>query len=178
MGTSHDGCHDPRPENGCKWFATARDRGEPSQNWLGDHTLRGGTTGAQRVDERCRACAHDSTALAGTVFSAIAAESAPSSCRATSHTGVALLAGVGAFHAAGVTGARVSVGGELTLSAERGPVFARTIGRNSASIPWCCCTATAMCRLVSAVRQALRLQIEQRVQQRKHVTTIALSHVF
>jgi hypothetical protein len=29
-----------------------------------------------------------------------------------------------------------------------------------------------------AFRQALRLQIEQRIQERNHVTTVALSHVF
>jgi hypothetical protein len=92
---------------------------------------------------------------------------------------VALLAGAGAFHAAGVTDARLSVGGELTLSPNvvagvrvdhrtRQRVDPVVLLYGNGHLPFG----------PSAFRQALRLQIEQRVQQRNHVTTLALSHVF
>ena len=92
---------------------------------------------------------------------------------------VALLAGAGAFHAAGVTDARVSVGGELTLSPNvvagvrvdhrtRQRVDPVVLLYGNGHLPFG----------PSAFRQALRLQIEQRIQERNHVTTVALSHVF
>lgn len=92
---------------------------------------------------------------------------------------IALLAGVGAFHRAGITDARLSVGSELTLSPNvvagvrvdhrtRQRVDPVVLLYGNGHLPFG----------PSAFRQALRLQIEQRVQRRNHVTTLALSHVF
>lgn len=92
---------------------------------------------------------------------------------------LALLGGMGTFHAAGVTDTRFSVGGELTLSANVVAgirVDHRTRQRldpvvllyGNGHLPFG----------PSAFRQALRLQIEQRVQDGNHVTTLALSHIF
>lgn len=92
---------------------------------------------------------------------------------------LALLGGVGAFHAAGITDTRLSIGGELTLSPSvvagvrvdhrtRQRVDPVVLLYGSGHLPFG----------PPAFRQALRLQIEQRVQQRSHATTIALSHVF
>ncbi len=92
---------------------------------------------------------------------------------------LALLAGVGAFHVAGNTDARFSIGGELTLSPNivagmrvdhrtRQRVDPVVLLYGNGHLPFG----------PPAFRQALRLQIEQRVQERNHVTTIALSHVF
>ena len=92
---------------------------------------------------------------------------------------VAVLAGVGAFHAAGITDGRLSVGGELTLSPNvvagvrvdhrtRQRVDPVVLLYGNGHLPFG----------PPAFRQALRLQIEQRVQERSHTTTIALSHVF
>jgi hypothetical protein len=92
---------------------------------------------------------------------------------------IALLGGVGAFHAAGVTDARLSVGGELTLSPNvvagvrvdhrtRQRVDPVVLLYGNGHLPFG----------PPAFRQALRFQIEQRVQERNHVTTLALSHVF
>lgn len=91
----------------------------------------------------------------------------------------ALLAGVGAFHATGVTDTRFSIGGEATISSRvvggirvdhrTGP------GRDPAvllygngHVPFG----------PSSFRQALRVQIEHRIQPANHVTGFALSHVF
>lgn len=92
---------------------------------------------------------------------------------------VALLAGIGAFHAAGRTDTRMSLGGELTLSSNVVAglrVDHRTRQRQdpivllygNGHLPFG----------PPAFRQAVRLQIEQRVQPRNHITTVALSHVF
>jgi hypothetical protein len=92
---------------------------------------------------------------------------------------VALLGGFGAFHAGGVTDARVSIGAELTVSPNvvagvrvdhrtRQRVDPVVLLYGNGHLPFG----------PPAFRQALRLQLEQRVQQRSHVTTVALSHVF
>lgn len=92
---------------------------------------------------------------------------------------LALLAGVGAFHAAGVTDTRFSIGGEATLSSHlvgglrvdhrtgqgRDPAL---LLYGNAHVPFG----------ASAFRQALRLQVEHRVQPANHTTAFALSHVF
>jgi hypothetical protein len=91
----------------------------------------------------------------------------------------ALLAALGAFHATGTTDTRFSVGGEVTISpyAVGGiRVDHRTGGGRDPAVllygnghlpfgpAW--------------FRQALRLQIEHRIQPANHVTGFALSHVF
>jgi hypothetical protein len=92
---------------------------------------------------------------------------------------VALVGGVGRFHASGVTDTRVSVGGELDLSSRtvagvrvdhrtgqgRDPVV---LLYGNGHVPFG----------PAAFRQALRLQIEQRVQSQNHATLVAFSHIF
>lgn len=92
---------------------------------------------------------------------------------------LALVAGVGAFRAAGVTDTRVSAGGELTIAA--GAVAGLRLdhrtgqGRNPALLLY----GNGHVPFGSErFRQALRLQLEHRVQPRNHATAIALSHVF
>ena len=91
----------------------------------------------------------------------------------------ALLAGVGAFHAAGVTDTRFSLGGEATISSrvvggirvdhrtgqQRDPAV---LLYGNGHVPFG----------PSSFRQALRVQIEHRIQPANHVTAFALSHVF
>lgn len=92
---------------------------------------------------------------------------------------VALLVGVGAFHAAGTTDTRFSAGGEANvISSIVGGVRVdhRTGQRRdpavllygNAHVPFG----------PSAFRQALRLQVEHRLQRASHATAFALSHVF
>ncbi len=92
---------------------------------------------------------------------------------------VALLAGVGAFHGAGVTDARFSIGGEATLgsSLAGGARVDHRTGQNrdpaillygNAHLPFG----------PPSFRQAIRLQIEHRIQPANHATAFALSHVF
>jgi hypothetical protein len=92
---------------------------------------------------------------------------------------LALLAGVGTFHAAGVTDTRFSVGGEATISSRIVGgirVDHRTgQGRDPAVLLYGNCHVPFG---PSAFRQALRLQIEHRIQPANHVTGFALSHVF
>lgn len=91
----------------------------------------------------------------------------------------AVLAGVGAFHAGDATDTRFSVGGETTVSSRlvggirvdhrtgqnRDPaVLLYGNGHLPFGPPW--------------FRQALRLQIEHRIQPANHATGFALSHVF
>ncbi|MGQ0737389.1 MAG: hypothetical protein ACT4QD_27555 [Acidobacteriota bacterium] len=90
-----------------------------------------------------------------------------------------LLAGAGAFHAAGVTDARFSLGGEATISpwlvgglrvdhrtgAGRDPAV---LLYGNGHLPFG----------PPAFRQAVRLQIEHRIQPSNHATGFALSHVF
>jgi len=90
-----------------------------------------------------------------------------------------LLAGVGAFHAAGVTDTRFSLGGEVTLSSRLvGGVRVdhRTgQGRNPAVLVY---GNGHLPFGPPAFRQALRLQIEQRLQSGSHITGLAVSHIF
>jgi hypothetical protein len=92
---------------------------------------------------------------------------------------VAFIGGIGTFHSAGTRDTRFSVGGEATLSTHLvGGI--RVDDRTGANRP----------RAIflfgnahvpfgpSAFRQALRLQIEHRVQRANHGTTIAFSHLF
>jgi hypothetical protein len=90
-----------------------------------------------------------------------------------------LLAAVGAFHAVGVTDARFSVGAEATVAAflvggvrvdhrtrqNRDPAV---LLYGNAHLPFG----------PASVRQALRFQVEQRIQPANHATAFALSHVF
>jgi hypothetical protein len=90
-----------------------------------------------------------------------------------------LQAGVGAFHSAGVTDARFSLGGEATVTSHvvggvrldhrtgqgRDPALLLYLNGHLPFGP-------------PAFRQAFRLQIEQRVQPSNHVMGLALSHIF
>jgi hypothetical protein len=92
---------------------------------------------------------------------------------------VALLAGVGAFHAAGVTDARLSVGGEATLTSHVAGgirVDHRTRqGRDPAVLLY----GNAHLPFgPAAFRQAMRLQVEHRIQPANHATVLSLSHIF
>jgi hypothetical protein len=92
---------------------------------------------------------------------------------------VALMGGIGAFHAAGVTDTRFSVGGELDVLSRtvagvridhrtgqrRDPVV---LLYGNGHLPFG----------PPAFRQALRLQIEQRLQEQNHATLVAFSHIF
>ena len=91
----------------------------------------------------------------------------------------ALLAGLGAFHASGVTDTRFSVGGEVTISSrmvggirvdhrtgqDRDPAV---LVYGNGHLPFG----------PPSFRQAVRLQIEHRIQPANHVTGFALSHLF
>lgn len=92
---------------------------------------------------------------------------------------VSLLGGIGLFHAAGATDTRFSVGSEFTVSPQVAAgirVDHRTEQRldpvvllyGNGHVPFG----------PPAFRQALRLQIEQRVQPRNHATLLAISHIF
>jgi hypothetical protein len=91
----------------------------------------------------------------------------------------ALLAGIGAFHAAGVSDTRFSLGGEATISSRIVGglrIDHRTgQGRDPAVLLY---GNGHLPFGPSAFRQALRLQIEHRLQPGNHVTGFALSHVF
>jgi hypothetical protein len=90
-----------------------------------------------------------------------------------------VLAGIGAFHAAGVTDTRFSVGGEATIS----PFLVGGLrvdhrtgqGRDPAVLLY---GNGHLPFGPSAFRQAFRLQIEHRIQSANHVTGLAVSHVF
>lgn len=92
---------------------------------------------------------------------------------------LALLGGVGAFHAAGVTDTRLSLGGEATLSSHVVAgirVDHRTGQRRDPAV-----LLYGNGHLPfgpPAFRQALRLQIEHRIQPANHVTGLAISHLF
>jgi hypothetical protein len=91
----------------------------------------------------------------------------------------ALLAALGAFHATGITDTRFSIGGEATIS----PYVVGGIridhrtgaGRDPAVLLY---GNGHLPFGPSSFRQALRLQIEHRIQPANHVTGFALSHVF
>jgi hypothetical protein len=94
-------------------------------------------------------------------------------------TRFALLAGIGAFQAAGVTDTRFSLGGEATI-------WSRIVGglrvdhrTGQGRDPAVLLYGNGHLPFgPSAFRQALRLQIEHRIQPANHVTGFALSHVF
>jgi hypothetical protein len=92
---------------------------------------------------------------------------------------LAILAGVGAFHATGVTDTRFSLGGEASISSRiigGVRVDHRTgQGRDPALILY---GNGHLPFGPSSLRQALRLQIEHRIQPANHVTGFALSHLF
>ena len=92
---------------------------------------------------------------------------------------LALLAGVGAFHAAGITDTRFSVGGEATISPQVVGgirVDHRTgQGRDPAVLLY---GNGHLPFGPSSFRQAIRFQIEHRIQPANHVTGFGLSHVF
>ena len=92
---------------------------------------------------------------------------------------VALVAGVGGFHAAGATDARYSLGAEATITSRvigGIRVDHRTgQGRDPAVLLY---GNGHLPFGPSAFRQALRLQIEHRIQPANHATAVALSHVF
>lgn len=92
---------------------------------------------------------------------------------------ISLLAGVGAFHAAGITDTRFSLGGEADIVARvvggirvdhrtgqrRDPVV---LLYGNGHLPFG----------PAAFRQALRLQVEHRIQPANHATLFSFSHVF
>ena len=92
---------------------------------------------------------------------------------------VAFLAGAGAFHAVGVTDTRLSLGGEATFSSHfvgGVRVDHRTGQRRDPAV-----LMYGNIHLPfgpSAFRQALRFQIEHRIQPANHATGFAVSHVF
>jgi hypothetical protein len=92
---------------------------------------------------------------------------------------LALLAGIGAFRASGVTDTRFSIGGEATISSRVvGGVrvdHRAGQGRDPAVLLY---GNGHLPFGPSAFRQALRLQIEHRIQPANHVTGFAVSHVF
>jgi hypothetical protein len=90
-----------------------------------------------------------------------------------------LLAGVGAFRAGGATDARVSLGGEVTLSPR--VVGGLRVDHRSGQGRDPAVLLYGNGHLPfgpPAFRQALRLQIEQRLQPGNHVTGLAVSHIF
>jgi hypothetical protein len=92
---------------------------------------------------------------------------------------VALMGGVGAFHAEGVNDARLSAGSELTLS--RWVVGGFRIdhrtgqGRDPAVLLY---GNGHLPFGPAAFRQAFRLQVEHRIQPTNHATAFAVSHIF
>jgi hypothetical protein len=91
----------------------------------------------------------------------------------------AILAGVGAFHSGGVTDTRFSVGSETMMSSRLvgGIRVDHRTGQNrdpavlvygNGHLPFG----------PTSFRQALRLQVEHRIQSTNHATAVALSHVF
>jgi hypothetical protein len=92
---------------------------------------------------------------------------------------LALLAGVGAFRGVGVSDTRFSLGGELTLSSRLVGgirVDHRTgQGRDPAILVY---GNGHLPFGPPAFRQAIRLQVEHRIQPANHATGFALSHIF
>lgn len=92
---------------------------------------------------------------------------------------VAIMAGVGAFHVLGATDARFSVGGEITVS-PRAIAGVRLDHRTrQGRDPLVLLYGNGHLPFGSAAfRQAIRLQLEHRVQPKNHATMVALSHIF
>lgn len=90
-----------------------------------------------------------------------------------------LLGGVGAFHAGGITDARWSIGGEATVtSALVGGVRVDHRTRQNRDPAVMLYGNGHLPFGPSAFRQAMRLQVEHRIQEANHATVFALSHVF
>ncbi len=92
---------------------------------------------------------------------------------------MALVGALGVFASPGTTDARFSVGGEYTFS--RTIVGGVRIDDRTArgQAPALLLYANGHLSFgPEAFRQAVRLQVEQRVQRRNHITTVALSHIF
>jgi hypothetical protein len=92
---------------------------------------------------------------------------------------LALLGGVGMFHAAGVTDTRFSVGAEATFSRHLVGGFRVDHRTGQGRDPVVFLYANGHLPFgPPAMRQALRLQVEQRLQSANHAMLFALSHVF
>lgn len=90
-----------------------------------------------------------------------------------------LLAGIGAFHAAGVTDARLSLGGEATISSRLVGGLRIDHRTGQGREPAVLLYGNGHLPFGSpAFRQALRLQVEHRIQPSNHATGFALSHIF
>ena len=92
---------------------------------------------------------------------------------------VAFLGSVGVFNALGITDTRLSLGGEY-LAHSMLIIGTRIDDRTAAAqtAAWLLYGNVHVPFGPAAFRQAMRLQIEQRIQRRNHVTSVALSHVF
>lgn len=92
---------------------------------------------------------------------------------------VAITAGIGAFHIPGATDTRFSVGGEVTVT-PRAVAGVRLDHRTrQGRDPLVFLYGNGHLPFGSAAfRQAIRLQLEHRVQARNHATMLALSHIF
>jgi hypothetical protein len=92
---------------------------------------------------------------------------------------VALTAGIGAFHAAGQTDARFSVGSEATMSSRLVAGLRLDHRTGQGRDPAVLLYGNGHLPFGPAVfRQALRLQVEHRIQPANHATAFALSHIF
>jgi hypothetical protein len=92
---------------------------------------------------------------------------------------LALAAAVGLFNAAGATDTRLSLGGEYTV--HRSVILGARVDDRTAAAQRAALLVYGNVHVPfgpSRFRQALRLQIEQRVQRSNHITALALSHVF
>ena len=92
---------------------------------------------------------------------------------------VMLLGALGRFHVAGIADTRFSAGGEFTATQHLvGGIrvdHRTTLGRDPAVLLY---GNVHLPFGPAAFRQAVRLQIEQRIEAANHITAIALSHVF
>jgi hypothetical protein len=92
---------------------------------------------------------------------------------------VALMAGIGAFQAGGVTDTRFSLGGEATLSSHVvGGIRVDHRAGQSRDPAVLLYGNGHMPFGPAALRQALRLQVERRIQSDNHSTAFAVSHIF
>lgn len=92
---------------------------------------------------------------------------------------LAVLAGVGIFHVLDVRDMRFSVGGEATISSQLVAGLRVDHRTGQGRVPALLLFGNGHLPFgPSAFRQALRLQIEHRIQPANHVTGFALSHVF
>ena len=92
---------------------------------------------------------------------------------------VALVGSLGMFNAAGSTDTRLSIGTEYAI--RRSLILGARLDDRTATGQTAAGLLYGNVHLPfgpAAFRQALRLQVEQRVQRRNHVTALAVSHVF